>query len=304
LGLADVLRIAKQTAAGLSAAHDQGLVHRDVKPANILLEDSVDRVLLSDFGLARAVDDASLTRTGVVAGTPHYMSPEQARGDAIDTRSDQFSLGSVMYFMLTGRPPFRATGAMGVLHRICTEEHRSIDQVNQDVPLEVVQIVDRLMSKKAAERFPSMHLAEKELETLLSALQNGGLSLGKRTPKRKGSWSSNTIRWSVFNSLTLLTIVFALVAMNIIGPFTKGEKSSNKPIDVQSVRERLQSYEASDQSFSEALAFVQSEVNRITEPNTPPIYTTDTAFGVEVQSIQRQIEMFERQYPSSKFGDK
>ena len=118
LPLTDTLRIAKQTAAGLAAAHDQGLVHRDVKPANILLEENVDRVILSDFGLARAVDDASLTRTGVVAGTPHYMSPEQARGDAIDTRSDQFGLGSVMYFMLTGRPPFRATGAMGVLNRI------------------------------------------------------------------------------------------------------------------------------------------------------------------------------------------
>jgi len=108
LPLTDTLRIAKQTASGLAAAHDQGLVHRDVKPANILLEENVDRVILSDFGLARAVDDASLTRTGVVAGTPHYMSPEQARGDAIDTRSDQFSLGSVMYFMLTGRPKTKA----------------------------------------------------------------------------------------------------------------------------------------------------------------------------------------------------
>ena len=80
----EVLRIGMQTAAGLAAAHAQGLVHRDIKPANILLEDGVERVKITDFGLARAADDASLTRSGVIAGTPQYMSPEQARGEAVD----------------------------------------------------------------------------------------------------------------------------------------------------------------------------------------------------------------------------
>lgn len=106
LELKEILRISSQVAAGLAAAHAQGLVHRDVKPANILLEKGVDRVMLTDFGLARTVDDASLTKTGVIAGTPQYMSPEQARGEATDHRSDLFSLGSVMYAMCTGRPPF------------------------------------------------------------------------------------------------------------------------------------------------------------------------------------------------------
>lgn len=103
LDVKDVLRIGLQAASGLAAAHAQGLVHRDVKPANILLETNVDRVMLTDFGLARAVDDATLTRTGVIAGTPQYMSPEQANGDAVDHRSDLFSLGSVLYAMCTGR---------------------------------------------------------------------------------------------------------------------------------------------------------------------------------------------------------
>jgi serine/threonine-protein kinase len=94
-----ILRIGIQTAQGLAAAHSQGLVHRDVKPSNILLENGVERVKLTDFGLARAVDDASLTQSGVVAGTPQYMSPEQARGEPVDHRSDLFSLGSVLYFM-------------------------------------------------------------------------------------------------------------------------------------------------------------------------------------------------------------
>ena len=169
----EVLRIARQAAAGLSAAHAQGVVHRDVKPANILMEESVDRVLISDFGLARTVDDATLTRTGIVAGTPHYMSPEQATGQPIDQRSDLFSLGGVMYFMCTGRPPFRAEQALAILNRICNDEHRPVEQVNSDVPPEVADVIDRLLAKKPADRFRDAEEAEHRLEFILTQLQSG-----------------------------------------------------------------------------------------------------------------------------------
>ena len=134
LELRDILRIGTQAARGLAAAHAQGLVHRDVKPANILLETNVDRVMLTDFGLARAVDDATLTRTGIIAGTPQYMSPEQANGDAVDHRSDLFSLGSVLYAMCTARPPFRAETTFGVLRRIRETAPRPIREINADMP--------------------------------------------------------------------------------------------------------------------------------------------------------------------------
>ena len=171
----DVLRIGAQTAAGLHAAHQQGLIHRDVKPGNVLLEDTVNRVMISDFGLARASDDASLTRSGTITGTPHYMSPEQARGQAIDARSDLFSLGSVIYFMCTGRSPFRAPQMMAVLNRICHEPYRAIEEINPNVPYELTKIVNRLLNKKPDGRFRSAEEVHEHLQKLLSDFQSGRL---------------------------------------------------------------------------------------------------------------------------------
>ncbi|MFL5240690.1 MAG: SUMF1/EgtB/PvdO family nonheme iron enzyme [Gemmataceae bacterium] len=164
LGLKEILRIGLQTAEGLAAAHKQGLVHRDIKPANILLENGVERVKITDFGLARAVDDASLTQSGVVAGTPQYMSPEQAQGESVDHRSDLFSLGSVLYAMCTGRPPFRASGTMAVLKRVCEETPRPIREINREIPDWLCAIVAKLQAKNPADRFQSA----KEVADLLS----------------------------------------------------------------------------------------------------------------------------------------
>jgi len=150
---AEVLRIGMQTAAGLAAAHAQGLVHRDIKPANILLSEGVERVQITDFGLARAADDASLTRTGVIAGTPQYMSPEQARGEAVDHRSDLFSLGSVMYAMCTGRPPFRAETSYGILRRITDSEPRPIREINPEIPIWLCAVIEKLHAKSPNERY-------------------------------------------------------------------------------------------------------------------------------------------------------
>src|SRR5207253_10520083 len=134
LDLQEILRIGMQTASGLAAAHAQGLVHRDIKPANILLENGVERVKVTDFGLARAFAEASLTQSGVVAGTPQYMSPEQAEGKSIDQPTDLFSLGSVLYAMCTGRAPFRASGTMAVLRRVCDETPTPIRASDADMP--------------------------------------------------------------------------------------------------------------------------------------------------------------------------
>jgi WD40 repeat protein len=155
LELKEILRIGMQAAAGLAKAHAQGLIHRDIKPANILLENGVQRVKITDFGLARAVDDASLTQLGVVAGTPQYMAPEQARGEAVDHRADLFSLGSVLYAMCTGHPPFRAGTTLAVLKRVSEDAPRPVRQVNPDVPAWLAAIIERLHAKDPADRFQS-----------------------------------------------------------------------------------------------------------------------------------------------------
>ncbi|MGN6547537.1 MAG: serine/threonine-protein kinase, partial [Aureliella sp.] len=110
----DAVRIGSQLADALDAAHAQGLVHRDIKPSNVLLEADGTRALLTDFGLVRAMDDAALTHSGMLAGTPHFMSPEQARSEDVDGRSDLFSLGSLLYFAMSGQPPFRGREPMAV----------------------------------------------------------------------------------------------------------------------------------------------------------------------------------------------
>lgn len=168
LAIEEILRIAMQTARGLAAAHDQGLVHRDIKPGNILLPDNVERVLITDFGLARAADDASLTRSGVIAGTPQYMSPEQARGEALNHRSDLFSLGCVIYSMATGHSPFRAETPYGILRRITDTVHRPLQDIRSDIPRWLCLIVDRLLEKDAARRFASANEVASLLESCLA----------------------------------------------------------------------------------------------------------------------------------------
>ena len=175
LTVEETLRIGAQIAAGLAAAHNQAVVHRDVKPANVLLESSLDRVLISDFGLARTADDASLTRSGVITGTPHYMSPEQAMGESMDHRSDLFSLGSVLYFMCTGHPPFRAPQVLAVLNQISRKTPRSIESVRTDVPFELQDLISRLLNKSPSRRYASASEVCHELTRLLNAHQNGRL---------------------------------------------------------------------------------------------------------------------------------
>jgi serine/threonine-protein kinase len=196
LAAVEVLRIGMQVAAGLSAAHAQGLVHRDIKPANILLEDGAERVTITDFGLARAVDDGDLTRSGVIAGTPPYMSPEQAAGLSVDHRSDLFSLGSVLYAMCAGKPPFRGESALAVLRRVEECRPLPVREINPNVPSWLEGIISRLHTKDPALRFQTAAEVAGLLEACLAHLQQpesyplppAAATLGQTARTRRRRW--------------------------------------------------------------------------------------------------------------------
>lgn len=214
LELTEVLRIGMQAAAGLAAAHDQGLVHRDVKPANIFLEKGVERVVITDFGLARAADDVSMTRQGVVAGTPEYMSPEQARGEALDGRSDLFSLGCVLYQMATGVSPFRTDSTIATLRRIVDEQPAAMASVVPELPPWFNHIVDRLLSKDPARRFASASEVEKLLEQCLSHVQQ---PTSVPLPESVATPAANRSRRSPLVRLQIgVGFVFALILAGIL----------------------------------------------------------------------------------------
>jgi WD40 repeat protein len=164
----EVGRIGKEAALGLAAAHARGLIHRDIKPANLLLESGSDRVKITDFGLARAADDLDLTQAGVVAGTPEYMAPEQARGETVDHRADLFSLGCVLYAMCTGEPPVGGVSAEAALRRVGDRSPPPFASLRPDLPLWLQAFIMRMLELDPAARFQSAA----EVADLLGAYLN------------------------------------------------------------------------------------------------------------------------------------
>ncbi len=229
--LKEVLRVGCQVAAGLAAAHAQGLVHRDIKPANILLEDGVERVTITDFGLARAVDDATLTRSGVITGTPQYMSPEQAGGESIDARSDLFSLGSMLYTMCAGRPAFRAETSLGVLRRIIDDTPRPLCEINPEIPTWMGRLVERLHAKLPEQRFQTAAEVEHVLQSCLAHLEQPS-----RDPLPDCLGDQTSEAWNKYLMAVFLSGLFAIsVALwassaNWFGAGATVAQSSSPPI--------------------------------------------------------------------------
>jgi serine/threonine-protein kinase len=152
LPLAEALGLLGQVAAALDHAHANGVVHRDVKPANVMIEPT-GHVKVMDFGIAKLEAGANLTSTGLIMGTPYYMSPEQARGEKVDGRSDLFSLGCVLYECLAGRRPFEAETVSGILVKILTESPPPLGSLPQGVPPGVEAVLARAMAKEPSARY-------------------------------------------------------------------------------------------------------------------------------------------------------
>lgn len=209
LPLREIIRIGMQASHGLAAAHAEGLIHRDIKPGNILLEASQDRVKLTDFGLARAAEDVKLTRTGVVSGTPLYMAPEQAMGEQADHRSDLFSLGAILYEMCAGQPPFTGNSALAVLKKITESKPRPVRELNPAIPDWFASTIDRLLEKKPADRIQSAaQLAELlEFEWALMKTTSNDVPAVCQVEKRKRTIRNRWIAVAVGATFLVLGLI-------------------------------------------------------------------------------------------------
>jgi serine/threonine protein kinase/Tol biopolymer transport system component len=199
LPLEEALDVALQTARGLAKAHKSGIVHRDIKPANLIVtSDGVVKIL--DFGLAKLVD-ATLTRAHPVAGTPAYMSPEQAREEGVDHRTDLWSLGVVLYEMLAGRRPFRGESGPAVVYAILNERPRPLRELRPEIPPELEKIVDRLLAKDLEARYPS-------IETPLAGIRS---LLGESTTHSVPAWQGRGFRLWVLGALAGVAVLAGLL---------------------------------------------------------------------------------------------
>ena len=182
IAAAEAVRIFREVAWALAYAHARGVVHRDVKPENILLDRQTGRALVSDFGIARQADASRLTQAGLVLGTFHYMSPEQVSGAELDGRSDVYSLGVVMYQALSGKLPFDGLTAPAVLMAHATKRAPPLHTIAPSVPASLVAIVDRCLEKRAEDRFPNCEMLADALDDALEAVPSTIQSLPEGMP--------------------------------------------------------------------------------------------------------------------------
>ena len=235
LPLADVLRIGSQVAVGLAAAHAQGIVHRDIKPANIMLEHDVDRVKITDFGLARVtLDNVDLTSQGNQIGTPSYMSPEQVHGHAVDDRSDLFSLGCVLYAMIAGQSPFRGTHAFDSARRILESKTTPLVDFCDDVPPFLSTLVDKLLEKDPKQRYQSASEVARVLNHYLTRMNQARTDelpgLMEETLAFRSGASSNRHRYIIAG---LLTLVIGIAATTPL--WLDGDRADNQTRDTGTV---------------------------------------------------------------------
>ena len=220
------LELAVEIGRALAFAHANGLVHRDVKPQNVLL-DGEGRPKVTDFGIARSLDVDGVTRTGTVLGTSNYIAPEQASGQPVDALTDVYSLGVVLFELLTGKVPFEGENFVTVALQHVNEEPPRVIDVRHDVPLRVSNAVERALAKDRRDRFPTMDAFVAALQTCLAEIGPGADADATRilpavphpSPERRGPSRGRGRRRSRLPIALLLAgvVLLALAAVGIVG---------------------------------------------------------------------------------------
>jgi len=242
LSVERALELALEVAHGLAFAHQHGLVHRDVKPQNVLLNGD-GRAKVTDFGIARSLDvEHGVTQTGTVLGTSNYIAPEQASGQPVDTQTDVYSLGVVLYELLAGDVPFPGENFVTVAMKHVNEPPPNLLDVRRDVPLRVAAAVDRALEKDPDQRFPSMDAFAAELEACLAEV-HGGDGAGEATmvvpPAPRRPQARPASRWPLVIGavavLALAAIVAATLALRDRGKNEPTPVSTSTPIHLGAI---------------------------------------------------------------------
>jgi serine/threonine-protein kinase len=234
----EVRRILREVADALGYAHERGVVHRDIKPDNILIDSQTGRALVTDFGIARATTEGEsrLTATGTAIGTPAYMSPEQCAGDReLDGRSDLYSLGAVGYFMIAARPPFEGPSTPVIMMKQVTERPAPLGRVRRDVPRDLDAILMKLLEKDPAQRFDSG-------AQLIQALDGQAFEPARETTDREGSsfhMPTLDLSKSFINPRTFIDPIKPLMVPPVFEPipgFSKRMEARQKRWEARSLR--------------------------------------------------------------------
>lgn len=208
----EAIVIARQVAEGLAAAHAENIVHRDLKPQNVMV-DGAGKITLMDFGIARSAEVSGMTRTGALMGTPAYMSPEQAKGDKADGRSDIFTLGIILYELVTGQVPFQADTLMGTLMKRCQERAKPPIELEPSLPPALNRVIMKALATDTAERYQT---ASELLEDLNELAAPPGER--KRQPAYSGMWRRLSMALAAALAVVVCYAVWALVLRKPAGP--------------------------------------------------------------------------------------
>jgi len=195
------MKVVKGMASALKYIHNKGIIHRDIKPANILIENNTNRIYLADFGIARPISSKTLTQTGMLIGTPYYISPEQINKGVADRRSDIYALGTTLYEVISGSPIFKGKTPIEVLYKHVNEEPKPIASINPNITMEMKHIVEKCLEKNPNDRFQNAN----EILDIISTGKIKSTNRIKKSPKK-----------SFINSGIFKFIIFIILLSGIV----------------------------------------------------------------------------------------